>query len=118
MRLLGPLRDRHVRFLVVDRHDHIPMLIVAEDLGARLLEAFERLGRGVTVGVVRADLDDRYLGLEAVEEERRRGGVGAAMGDLQDRLRPRARRILRSSHSCTLVPSRPLGFALLLTIKT
>ncbi|MCA1716252.1 MAG: hypothetical protein LC781_05090 [Actinobacteria bacterium] len=85
IRLLGPLRDRDVRFLAVDGHDHVPVLVVAEDLGARLLEAFERLGCGVPIGVVRADLDDCYLGLEAVEEERRRGGVGAVMGDLQDR---------------------------------
>ena len=85
IRLLDPLRDRDVRFLVVDGHDHVPMLVVAEDLGARFLEAFEHLGCGMAVGVVRTDLDDRYLGFEAVEEERRRGGVGAVVGNLQDR---------------------------------
>ncbi len=85
IRLLGPLRNGDIRLLAVDGHDHVPVLVVAEDLGARLLEAFERLGRGMAVGVIRADLDDRYLGLEAVEEERRRGGVGAVVGDLQDR---------------------------------
>ena len=84
IRFLGPFRDRDVRFLAVDGHDHVPVLVVAEDLGARLLEAFERLGCGVTVGVVRTDLDDRYLRCEAVEEERRRGGAGAVVGDLQD----------------------------------
>jgi hypothetical protein len=84
IRLLGPLRDRDVRFLAIDGYDHVPVFVVAEDLGARLLETFERLGCGVAVGVVRADLDDRYLGREAVEEERRRGGAGAMVGDLQD----------------------------------
>jgi hypothetical protein len=38
----------------------------------------------VAVGVVRADLDDRYLGLEAVKEERRGGGVEAVVSDLQN----------------------------------
>jgi hypothetical protein len=67
---------------VVD--DHVPVLVVAEDLSASLLEAFECLGRGVAVGVVRANLDDRYLGLEAVKEERRGGGVEAVVSDLQN----------------------------------
>lgn len=82
--LLAPLGNRDVYLLVLDGHDHVPVLVVAEDFGARLLEAFERLGSGVTVGVVRANLDDRYLRLEAVEEERRRGGVGAMMRYLEN----------------------------------
>ena len=82
--LLALLGNSDVHLLVLDGHDHVPVLVVAEDLGARLLEAFERLGSGVTVGVVRANLDNRYLGLEAVEEERRRGGVRAMMRYLEN----------------------------------
>jgi hypothetical protein len=77
--LLTLLGNGDVHLLVLDGYDHVPILVVAEDLGARLLEPFERLGSGVTLGVVCANLDNRYLGLEAVEEERRRGGVGAMM---------------------------------------
>lgn len=58
------------------------MLVVAEDPGTRLLEAFERLGGGVAVGIIRADLDDGYLGLKAAQEQRGRGGLGAMVGDL------------------------------------
>jgi hypothetical protein len=80
---LAPLRDRNVDLLILDDDDHIPILIIAEDLGARLLEAFERLGGRVTVGVVRPDLDDRYLGLEVAEEEGSRRRIGAVVGNLQ-----------------------------------
>jgi hypothetical protein len=84
--LLALLGDGDAHLLILDGHDHVPVLVVAEDFGARLLETFERLGSGVTVGVVYANLDDRYLGLEAVEEERCRGGVGAMMRYLENRL--------------------------------
>ena len=84
--LLALLGNRSIHLLVLAGHDHVPILVVAENFGACLPEAFERLGSGVTVGVVYANLDDRYLGLEAVEEERCRGGVGAMMRYLENRL--------------------------------
>ncbi len=82
--MLASLGDRDVGLVVLDVHDHVPMLVVAEGLGARFLEAFERLGGGVAVGVVRADLDHGYLRFESAEEERRRGGFRAVVGDLED----------------------------------
>jgi hypothetical protein len=81
---LATLRNGHVRLVVFDGHDHVSVLVVAKDLGARFLEAFEGLGGGVTVRVVRAHLDHSYLRLEAVEELWRRGGVGAVMRDLEN----------------------------------
>jgi hypothetical protein len=84
VRLLSSLRNRDVDVFVLDRHDHIAVLIVAEGPGASFLEAFERLGDRVTVGVVRTDLNNGYLGLEAAQEQWGRGGLGAIMGDLQD----------------------------------
>ena len=78
------LRNGHVRLAVFDGHDHVPVLVVAEDLGARFLEAFEGLGSRVAVRVVRAHLDHGYFRLEAVEELWRRGGVGTVMRDLEN----------------------------------
>ena len=95
--LLGPFRDRYIRCLAVGRHDHVPMLVVAEDLGVRLLEAFERLGRVVAIGVVRADLADRYLGLEADQPPYR------------CQMLPAAR---RARGSCMLVPLRSRAYFL------
>lgn len=97
IRLLGPFRDRYIRCLADGRHDHVPMLVVAEDLSVRLLEAFERLGRGVAIGVVRADLDDRYLGLEADQPPYRCQMLPA---------------VRRARGSCMLVPLRSRAYFL------
>ncbi len=78
------LRDGHVHLLVLDGHDHVPVRVVAEYPGAGPLETAENLGRGMPVGIVRADLDDCYLRWEAAQEERSRGGVRAVVGDLED----------------------------------
>ena len=79
-----PVPRGHVDLIVFDSHDHVPVLVVSEHPGAGLLEAFERLGGGMAVGVARANLDNGYLEPEAAEEEGRGGGVGAVMGDLED----------------------------------
>ena len=97
IRLSGPIRDRYIRCLAVGRHDHVLMLVEAEDLGVRLLEAFERLGRGVAIGVVRTDLDDRYLRLEADQPPYRCQMLPA---------------VRRARGSCMLVPLRNRAYFL------
>jgi hypothetical protein len=65
-------RCGHLQFLVFYGGDHIPVLVVAEDLRAHPLQPVEGLGGGMTVGVVRAALDDSHFGRKAAEEERGR----------------------------------------------
>jgi hypothetical protein len=62
-------RCGHLQLLVLYGGDHIPVLVVAEDLRACPLQSVERLWRGMPVGVVRAALDDGYPGRKAAEEE-------------------------------------------------
>jgi hypothetical protein len=77
--------DGHLKFLVFYRDDHIPVLVVAEDPGARPLQPVEGLGGGMAVGVVHPALYYGHFGRKAAEEERGRGRVGAVVGDLQNR---------------------------------
>jgi hypothetical protein len=79
------LRDGHVHRLFLYRHDHVPVLVVAEYLCAGSLEASQGFGGGMAVGVVRAALDDGYLRGEAAEEERGRGCARAVVGGFQNR---------------------------------
>jgi hypothetical protein len=55
IRLLGPFRDRYIRCLAVGRHDHVLMLVVAEDLDDRYLrlEADQPPYRGQMLPAVR-----------------------------------------------------------------
>jgi hypothetical protein len=67
------LRDGHVHPLILDSHDHVPVLVVAEYLGSGALQAIEGLGGGMRVGIVRTDLDDgdlwgKWLRKRGVEE--------------------------------------------------
>ena len=64
--------DGHLEFLVFYRGDHIPILIVAEDLGTRPPQPVEGLWGGMPVGVVHTALYDGYFRREAAEEERGR----------------------------------------------
>jgi hypothetical protein len=77
-------RDGHLQLLVFYGGDHIPVLVVAEDLRADPLEPIEGLGRGMPVGVVHTTLDDGHPGRKAAEKERGRRGVGAVVCYLQD----------------------------------
>jgi hypothetical protein len=62
-------RNRHLQFLVSYGGDHIPVLVVAEDLRAGSLEPIEGLGRGMPVGVVPTALDDGHPWRKAAEKE-------------------------------------------------
>ena len=65
-------RDGHLYLLVFYSGDHIPVLVVAEDLRADPLEPVEGLGRGMPVWVVYTALDDGHPGWKAAEKERGR----------------------------------------------
>ena len=54
------------RFLLVYGHDDVSILVGAEYLRSGSVEPVERLGGGMAVGVVGADLDHGYLRREAV----------------------------------------------------
>ena len=83
-RSLSAFRGCDVDLVVLDGYDHVAVLIVAEHLSASFPEAFECLGSRVAVGVVRADLDNGYLGSESVQKERGCRGVGAVVVDLEN----------------------------------
>ena len=77
-------RCGHLQLLVFYGDDHIPVLVVAEDLRAYPLQPFEGLWRGMPVGVVSTALDDGHPGRKAAEKERGRRRIGAVVGYLQD----------------------------------
>src|ERR671916_3151403 len=78
-------RCGHLQLLVLYGGDHIPVLVVAEDLRAYPLQPVEGLWRGMPVGVVRTALDDGHFGRKAAEKQWGRRGVGAVVGHLQNR---------------------------------
>jgi hypothetical protein len=65
-------RRSHLQLLVLYGGDHIPVLVVAEDLRAYPLQPVEGLWRGMPVGVVRTALDDGHFRRKATEKQRGR----------------------------------------------
>ncbi len=82
---LESFRDGYVELFVFDGDDHIAMLVVAEHASTSPAKPVEGLGSRVPVRVVRADLYNGYLRREAVEEQRRRGGIRPVVRHFQER---------------------------------